>query len=99
MGKGIVCFVPHFTAAEWEVVLASWDAPPEKLTYQEHRALQDKAATDLRRQGIEVHEIRMDPLKMLSWQRKNKYKNNQEGRSAYYVEAGRCSEFGMPEPA
>ena len=98
-GKSLVCFVPSFTSGEWDVVLAAWDGPPEKLTYSEHRQLQSKAAADLRKQGIEVREIRMDPQKMLSWQRKNNHRNDQEGRSAYYVEAGRCSDLGMPEPA
>jgi hypothetical protein len=97
--KGLVCFVPSFTEAEWDVVLGAWDGPAEKLTYSEHCALQSKAASDLRKQGVEVREIRMDPRKMLSWQRKNKYKNDQEGRSSYYVEAGRCSDLGMPAPA
>lgn len=98
-GKSLVCFVPLFTPAEWDVVLGAWDGPPEKLTYAEHRKLQSKAASDLRKQGIQVREIRMDPRKMLSWQRKNNYKNDQGGRSAYYVEAGRCSGLGMPEPS
>jgi hypothetical protein len=98
-GEGLVCFVPSFTPAEWDIVSAAWDGPPEKLTYSEHRALQSKAAAGVRKQGIEIREIRMDPRKMLSWQRKNNYKNDQEGRSAYYVEAGRCSDLGMPEPS
>jgi len=98
-GKGLVCFVPRFTEAQWAVVTDEWDGPPERLTYAEHRALQGKAATDLRKQGIEVREIPMDPHKMLSWQRKNKYKNDQRGRSAYYVEAGRCADLGLSEPS
>lgn len=95
----IVCFVPTFTAAEWDIVLGAWDGPPENLTYPEHRALQSKTASDLRNQGIEVRELRMDPRKMLSWQKKNDLKNDQEGRSAYYAEAGRSSDLGMPAPA
>jgi hypothetical protein len=98
-GRGLVCFVPSFTSAEWDVVLDAWDGPPEKLTYSEHRALRSNAASELRKQGIEVREIRMDPRKMLSWQKKNKYKNDQPGRSAYYVEAGRCFDLAMPAPA
>lgn len=98
-GKSLVCTIPSFTEAEWEVVRASWDGPPEKLTYQEHRTLQKKAAGGIRMQGIEVRELRMDPHKMLSWQRKNQYKNDQQGRAAYYAEAGRCAGLGMPEPA
>jgi hypothetical protein len=98
-GKGLVCFVPGFTSAEWDIVLAAWDGPLEKLTYAEHRKLQNKAASDLRKQGIQVREIRMDPRKMLSWQRKNNHKNDQRGRSTYYAEAGRCSDLGMPEPS
>jgi hypothetical protein len=98
-GKGLVCFVPLFSEAEWRVITEAWDGPAERPTYEEHRSPQGKAAADLRNQGIEVREIRMNPRKMLSWQRKNRCKNDQEGRSAYYAEAGRCSDLGMPEPS
>jgi hypothetical protein len=61
-------FRSFFTPAEWDIVSAAWDGPPEKLTYSEHRALQGKTAAEFRKEGVEVREIRMDPLEMLSWQ-------------------------------
>ena len=82
-----------------EADVAHASAPPGSLLTQEHRTLQKKAAGDLRMRGIEVRELRMDPRKMLSWQRKNKLKNDQQGRSAYYAEAGRCAGLRLPEPS
>jgi hypothetical protein len=88
-----------FTSVEWDIVRAAWDGPPETLTYREHRALQGSAADVLRKQGVDVREIRMNPRKMLSWQQKNGHKNDQQGRSACYAEAGRCFDLKMPGPA